>query len=227
LSKLRVHDLAGEFGISSDEVINLLRQMDVPVRSHLSPLSDDQVARIRARWEREKRARVAAPPAATRRRRGTASVTPAPEPKPEPSAAADGAKRRRRVAVEPVAEVPVVVEEPTAKEPKSAPAVPPSTIAASAPVDVVPDRPKAPPAAPMRPSAPPPTAAQQTTHSAGVERNDGRERQRPQPVVPGAPRPRPVATGAPYTPPRPIASAAPGAGTAPARRDDRGGAGRG
>jgi len=59
LSKLRVHDLAGEFGVSSDEVINLLRQMDVPVRSHLSPLSDDQVARIRARWEREKRARVA------------------------------------------------------------------------------------------------------------------------------------------------------------------------
>ena len=87
MSKLRVHDLAGEFGVSSDEVINLLRQMDVPVRSHLSPLSDDQVARIRARWEREKRARVAAPPAATRRRRGTASATPAPEPKPEPAAA--------------------------------------------------------------------------------------------------------------------------------------------
>ena len=226
MSKLRVHDLAGEFGISSDEVINLLRLMDVPVRSHLSPLSDDQVARIRARWEREKRARVAAPPAATRRRRGTASATPAPEPKPEPSAAADGAKRRRRVAVEPVAEVPVVVEATPANEPKSA--APPSTIAPSAPGDaVVPDRPKAPLAAPTRPSAPPPTAAQQTTHSAGVERNDGRERQRPQPVVPGAPRPRPVATGAPYTPPRPIASAAPGAGTAPARRDDRGGTGRG
>ena len=68
MSKLRVHDLAGEFGVSSDEVISLLRQMDVPVRSHPSPLSDDQVARIRARWEREKRARVAAPPAATRRR---------------------------------------------------------------------------------------------------------------------------------------------------------------
>ncbi len=57
MNKLRVHDLAGEFGITSDEVINLLRQMDVPVRSHLSPLSDDQIARIRARWEREKRAR--------------------------------------------------------------------------------------------------------------------------------------------------------------------------
>jgi len=88
LSKLRVHDLAGEFGVPSDEVINLLRQMDVPVRSHLSPLSDDQVARIRARWEREKRARVAAPPAATRRRRGTAPAAPAPETKPEPASEA-------------------------------------------------------------------------------------------------------------------------------------------
>ena len=59
MSKLRVHDMAGEFGISADEVIALLRQMDVPVRSHLSLLTDDQVSRIRARWEREKRVRAA------------------------------------------------------------------------------------------------------------------------------------------------------------------------
>ena len=67
MSKLRVHDMAGEFGISSDEVIKILRQMDVPVRSHLTLLTDDQVARIRARWEREKRVRAekqTAPPAA-------------------------------------------------------------------------------------------------------------------------------------------------------------------
>ena len=73
MSKLRVHDMAGEFGISADEVIALLRQMDVPVRSHLSLLNDDQVSRIRARWEREKRVRAEkaqpAPAAAPRRRR--------------------------------------------------------------------------------------------------------------------------------------------------------------
>jgi len=57
VSKLRVHDMAGEFGISADEVIALLRQMEVPVRSHLTLLTDDQVSRIRARWEREKRTR--------------------------------------------------------------------------------------------------------------------------------------------------------------------------
>src|SRR4029450_120353 len=69
--------MASEFGISSDEVITLLRQMDVPVRSHLTLLTDDQVARIRARWEREKRVRAekqTAPPA--RGLRGTASAEP-------------------------------------------------------------------------------------------------------------------------------------------------------
>ena len=71
MSKLRVHDMAGEFGISSDEVMGLLRAMDVSVRSHLSPLTDEQVARVRARWEREKRARVEKPAPPARRRRGT------------------------------------------------------------------------------------------------------------------------------------------------------------
>ncbi|HUF31079.1 MAG TPA: translation initiation factor IF-2 [Gemmatimonadaceae bacterium] len=75
LIKLRVHDLAGEFGIPSEELINMLRQLDVPVRSHMSELTDDQVSRLRARWEREKRARAEKPAAApTRRRRGTAKT---------------------------------------------------------------------------------------------------------------------------------------------------------
>jgi translation initiation factor IF-2 len=225
--------LAGEFGVATDEVINLLRQMDVPVRSHLSPLSDDQVARIRARWEREKRARVAAPAAATRRRRGTATAAPAPEAKPEPAAAAEGAtRRRRRAATEPVAEAPVDVPAPEdVKSPAIAaptPFAPPAPIAASMPADApAVERPR-PPSAPARPVAPPSQTAHAGTEHAS-DRNTGRERQRPQPVVPGAPRPRPVATGAPYTPPRPVASAAPGAGTAPTRRDDRGtgGGGRG
>ena len=233
MSKLRVHDLAGEFGVPSDEVINLLRQMDVPVRSHLSPLSDDQVARIRARWEREKRARVAAPPAATRRRRGTAAAAPAPEVKPEPAAASEGpARRRRRAASEAAPEVEIV-EVPTAPEikvaaPPPAPVVAPAPIAASAGDAAIADRPR-PAAAPARPAASPTQPPPQTTHSTPERPGErDRERQRPQPVVPGAPRPRPIATGAPYAPPRPVASAAPGSSTAPTRRDDRGaGAGGG
>jgi translation initiation factor IF-2 len=230
LSKLRVHDLAGEFGIPTDEVINLLRQMDVPVRSHLSPLSDDQVARIRARWEREKRARVAAPAAPTRRRRGTAAAPP-PEAKAEPAAPADtnSGRRRRRAAPEPIAEA--AAPEPVASEPKTPPAMtPPSSapVAASAVDTSSLDRTRATPATTGRPAPTPaqnPPVAPSAPYSS--DRGDSRERQRPQPVVPGAPRPRPVATGAPYAPPRPVASAAPGAGAAPPRRDDRGAPSRG
>ena len=229
MSKLRVHDLAGEFGVSSDEVITLLRQMDVPVRSHLSPLSDDQVARIRARWEREKRARVAAPPATARRRRGTATTAPAPEANTEAAAAAEGAavRRRRRVAAEVPPEpalAPAVTPEPKAPAvtpPQAAPTAP-TPIAASTEAPVI-ERPRT--SAPVRPSSP--SAPTVIGPPAAGERGDARERQRPQPVVPGAPRPRPVATGAPFTPPRPVASAAPGVGSAPTRREDRGGATRG
>src|SRR5688572_19209752 len=91
--------MAGEFGIPSDEVITILRQMDVPVRSHLTLLTDDQVARIRARWEREKRVRAekqTAPPA--RRRRGTAAPAPAAPAAQAPAVPteASGIRRRRR-----------------------------------------------------------------------------------------------------------------------------------
>jgi translation initiation factor IF-2 len=98
LIKLRVHDLAGEFGISTDELMTMLRSMDVPVRSHLSQLSDEQVARLRARWEREKRARQEKPaPAPARRRRTTAAPVPPPEAEPTP---AEPVKRRRRRAAD-------------------------------------------------------------------------------------------------------------------------------
>ena len=91
--------MAGEFGISNDEVLTLLRQMDVPVRSHLSQLTDDQVARVRARWEREKRARAEKPAPATRRRRGAGA--------PEPTAAAP-ARSGRAVASAPVEVTPAM-----------------------------------------------------------------------------------------------------------------------
>ena len=82
MSKLSVGELANEFGMPSEEVASLLRQMDIPFRSHVSMLTDDQVARVRARWEREKRVRAeqkAAPAPAARRRRATIA---APEPAP-------------------------------------------------------------------------------------------------------------------------------------------------
>ena len=121
MSKLRVHDMAGEFGISSDEVMGLLRQMDVPVRSHLSPLTDDQVARVRARWEREKRVRAerqAAPPAPARRRRGAATAAVAAEPTPVAPDGGDpnGHVRRRRKAADVAAAAAEVAAEQAAAD---------------------------------------------------------------------------------------------------------------
>jgi translation initiation factor IF-2 len=258
LSKLLVNDMAGEFGISVDEVISLLRQMDVPVRSHMTPLSDDQVARIRARWEREKRARATAPASApTRRRRGAAPVEP-PAPAPEPVTEAGG-RRRRRAADTPAAPAEpetlavadVSVPETPVPARRRAAAPPPETTQepvatgspaeeasrTEAPVASPSAAPSAPPErpAPPRPAAPPPQAA--ATPAAPPQSNQQQQggsqqasdRPRPRPVVPGAPRPRPVATGTPFQPPRPVASAAPGAapGFPGARREERGGGGGG
>jgi translation initiation factor IF-2 len=252
LSKLRVNDMAGEFGISVDEVITLLRQMDVPVRTHVSPLTDDQVARIRARWEREKRARATAPPAApSRRRRGAAAPVVEAAPPVVEIPAEPPTRRRRRVVetqpvpVEAVTDQSIPVEPPLpgsgiidkaakAREAARAAAPPESPVAerteseeetegavaagngaAGASRSAQPSgaQPAGPPA-----QSPPPQSAASSPAGAGTT-----ERQRPRPVVPGAPRPRPVATGTPFTPPRPVASAAPGASTGfpGARRDDR------
>src|SRR5216684_4393785 len=64
----RIHDLAAEFGISSEQLMGMLKEQDIFVRSHLSPLKPEQVALMRARWEREKRKQKDAPAAPKRRR---------------------------------------------------------------------------------------------------------------------------------------------------------------
>jgi translation initiation factor IF-2 len=73
----RVHDLAAEFGIASDDLMNLLREMDIFVRSHMSTLEDDKVSRVRTRWEREKRKAQGKVEPAKPRRRAAASATKA------------------------------------------------------------------------------------------------------------------------------------------------------
>ena len=88
MSKTRIHDLAAEFGVESGELMRLLADMDIHVRSHLSGLDEGQVALVRARWEREKR-KVSKPESEaprTRRRRKAAT---------EPEAPARPRRRRR------------------------------------------------------------------------------------------------------------------------------------
>jgi len=248
LSKLSVSELANEFGVPAEEVVTLLRHMDIPIRSHMSMLTDDQVARIRARWEREKRARAEkqAAPAPTARRRRTAAAVPA-EPVPVPEVeSGDAPIRRRRKA----ADVQAAAEEHAAAEAAAAQAA--AELAAQQQAAAAEaERVEAARMAALRAeeaarSAAEAAAAQEEERnefrssdtevarpSSVGDGRDGRaatvahshpttpERPRPRPVTPGAPRPRPVASSGGF-PPRPIASAAPGGGPGgPPRRDDK------
>src|SRR5438477_10066215 len=73
----------------------MLKEQDIFVRSHLSPLKPEQVALMRARWEREKRKLKDAPAPPNGRRVAKAAAG-------EPVAAAPEARpmRRRRTAAE-------------------------------------------------------------------------------------------------------------------------------
>ena len=200
MSKLRVTDMAGEFGIPADEVINILRQMDIPVRSHVSPLTDDQVARVRARWEREKRARSAAPaPAAgARRRRGAAAAAETPAPEPEPSHAV----RRRRAADVVVPEPLPAVPEPSPVTASAEPQQPAPVAAqeAAAPEPVRARRPA--PVAPAKPRAA--SAQSEASTDAGPAKAATAPVEIPQAAAPEA---SPAAVHSPSAPVAPVAPA--------------------
>lgn len=240
MSKLLVNDMAVEFGISTDEVKGLLRQMDIQVRSHLSPLTDDQVARVRARWEREKRDRAqkqAAPPAPARRRRGAATVAveAAVAPQEVTVPGAEPVRRRRKAADVAAAAAEVAAAEAAASEAaevaeraererreadEAAAASRAEEIAAARAAAAEQERLQAEAAESVAPSeapdgeAPPPAPAETRAIAAAIERP------RPRPVTPAAPRPRAAIAGAAF-PPRPVASATPGGFGGATRRDDR------
>ena len=208
MSKLRVMDMAGEFEINVDEVIAMLRSMDVPVLSPQSGLTDDQVSRIRARWEREKRVRLAkanAPaPAAARRRKGAAA--PAAEPvvstpvvaadaHAEPEVGVPTVRRRKAADVAAQQAIHDAASAATAEASAAAEAQHAAEVAAAAP-------PPPPVVVVAPPSAPVPTG----TGAVG-------EASAPAAAVVDAPpaRPAPVASASPTTQqmPTPYASASP------------------
>jgi translation initiation factor IF-2 len=90
--KTRVHDLAAEFGVAPEQLLNMLKDMNIFVRSHMSALENDQVSAVRVRWEREKR-KHAEEPAPKKGRRKAVKTEPAP-----PAVEAKPAKRRRTAA---------------------------------------------------------------------------------------------------------------------------------
>jgi len=78
LGNLRVYEVAKDLDVESEHLIELLHQMDVRVRSHMSTVTEAQIARLHARLERERRGGSEAvaenPPTAVRRRRRRAPV---------------------------------------------------------------------------------------------------------------------------------------------------------
>ncbi|MDT8435156.1 MAG: translation initiation factor IF-2 [Gemmatimonadota bacterium] len=92
MATYRVYEVAEELGVESKQLIQMLHQMDVRVRSHMSTISDVQIARLHARLERERRVGSAEPSGdatseGTRRRRRRRAA-----PTPPESAAADEAQ---------------------------------------------------------------------------------------------------------------------------------------
>jgi translation initiation factor IF-2 len=225
----RIHDLAAEFGISSEQLMGMLKEMDIFVRSHLTPLKDEQVSLMRARWERDKR-KQKAPAAAPKRRRAAAKAV---EPAPEAVLTEARPKRRRRTAAEVAAADAAEAERAAAEaaeaerarlaletaareqeEEKQAPSL--EERAAALFKDLAPPAPAVEVVEASPPPPPPPSAPSQPSAA-------------PRPFIPTPvrPRPVPVARGTPSgpggnVPPRPVASAAPGAAPLDERRREMG-----
>ena len=250
MSKTRIHDLAAEFSIPTEQLLKLLAEMDIHVRSHLSALDTGQVALVRARWERDKRKRsgtatttrrrrtakkktaksdtatAAAPKARPRRRRRSISEieTRAEEKAAEDRAhEAEQAKRPEVVAPEPT-EPPATFQERAAAlfgQPTDAAAPPTQTEDQQAVAEIERLVTAEPGSVPKAPDVP--SAPTQAIPRAPTGAADV---SRPKPVTSGL---RPVASAAPRgerprrptAGPVPVASATPGAEPAEERRRER------
>src|SRR2546423_4819115 len=200
----------------------MLKELDIFVRSHLSPLQPEQVALMRARWEREKRKQKETP-APPKRRRAVKAVEPVaatPEARP---------KRRRRTAAE-VAAADAEAQAEAAVEAERELKAREALEAAKAVDDeakpsleeraaaLFKELPAADDAHP-EPFAPSPFAARTGAAAPGMTASPS-----PRSVTPTPVRPKRVASAAPggAVPPRPVASAAPGAIPLEERRRDKG-----
>ncbi len=134
MAKMRVYELAREFEVTSEALIQLLRKMDIAVRSHMSALDDNQVARVRTRLERDKRRpdkAVEKEPAQRRRRRRR--VVEKLEPEVAAEVQAEEADEEPAVEPEPsVAEIAAEAEIEVAPTGRIAEALPADEVEAAA-----------------------------------------------------------------------------------------------
>jgi translation initiation factor IF-2 len=132
---MRVYEVAKEFDIEAEKLMQLLRTLGARVRSEASQVDDATVAKLRARFERERRAGHAdvdesldaviehsQTTTRRRRRRKAADLPPIEEPEDAEAAAVLAEDDAAETSVEEVAGIdagptpPVEVEEPTVEE---------------------------------------------------------------------------------------------------------------
>ncbi len=236
-TKTRVHDLAAEFAIQSDNLLQMLADIGIHVRSHLSSLDADQVSLARARWERDKRRKAGADDKKKKTRRRTKAAKIVAEPVKAPPRP----RRRRRTAAE-VAKIAAEEEMERLEREAAAVAAAPEEIVETAKEQSLEERAAAlfgdqpagveTPAPPVEPveveqaaatATAPPVADTPDRLAAPHGTVPTKPESAPEAVKPmriarpsgGAPRIKPVASATP----RPIASATPGEVTEERRRD--------
>ncbi len=231
----RVFEVAEELRLDTSQLIQLLREMDVPVRSHMSSVDSASVARLHARLERERRGEAvtgtAAPVRRRRRRRRAAPAaltTQTPEAEPEegievPQEAAEEAAEEdgAAAAVVPAIETPASAEVQTEVESEVEAEAPPPEPDPEPAVDVTPEPAESPEVSEA--AEPEASVAVDEPEEPGVdEPGDEPEAEPAEPASEAAPapprparRPKPVrrdmpSPASPTAPAGPMASAGPG-----------------
>jgi len=181
---MRVYEVAKELDVSADTLLQLLREMGIAVRNEASTVDDATVARLRARFERERRAgrdnvidlveavREDAQSTTRRRRRRPREEEPAAQPADSTSSpTADAAEAIAAEAAEAAAERGAALVTTGAEEPTGVTVVVETTPAevvaaaeeAAQPAEPVVEEPAEAPAAPVAeaPAEPAPAAEEQ------------------------------------------------------------------
>ncbi|MGI8426278.1 MAG: translation initiation factor IF-2 [Actinomycetota bacterium] len=118
MSKIRVHAIAKELGLSSKEAITKLAALGIEVKSHASALADDEVVLLRESMNGAGKAPAPAPAPAPQTKAPAKAPAPAPAPAPAKAPAPAPAP-----AAKPEAEAPAPAPAP-AKPPAKPPAPP-------------------------------------------------------------------------------------------------------
>ncbi len=53
-TKMRVRELSKELGISNKELLHLLREENIPVKSHMSGLTEEQVQHVKEKFKEQR-----------------------------------------------------------------------------------------------------------------------------------------------------------------------------